>query len=250
MRHILIGAVFFATSACVGAKLPSSAIPPSVLTKPEIDQLKRINQVQSDALEAARVAFSTTSPSNDHVGEMVKLIKAGGCAQKLVAEDGDLTRSWQAEWRINGDACPLTVDQTSAFDLTKAQWNLIRNLSSRSDDFKKLSMLDGISMTGTLTVKRGSKGEKSVNGKFLYQPFSVGDLGPVRAEIKIAGSSIYGDAFLTLQFGMTVKLASYRWNSLGRFFAVDGVQMDEKAFGELFSSFELTEIMDRAAKMM
>lgn len=254
--YILIGAVFITNLGCHNAKLGPSA-DSRVFSKSTLSQINAINDAQGNFLQVANTALPTTPSASkanpgtsDQVGQMIQLIQDGKCLQKRQVPDDRYDHPWQAEWQISSETCPVFVYEYSEFNYEKGKWLFNRTLSSRSSGFQSLSNVEQISLRGSLTVSENSRHERLVSGKITYQPFSVDGVGLVRAEIvvtQVSGDS--GSVALALQAGMQLTQAVVYWNSSGRFFQMNGVQIEEKGFADMFSSFGLTEIMDRALKM-
>jgi hypothetical protein len=122
-----------------------------------------------------------------------------------------------------------------------------------NSEFQTASGLGALSVQGKLEAGPVMQGKPTVMGHFVYDDLVVGGVGKLRAEIEVTPLDFdRGRITLNLLTPTQAVKAEVRWNLSQTRFRVNGVQDidDAKTFNELFSSFQLLELLDRVKKMM
>lgn len=269
--YILIGAVMYSILGCSGAKKsPLAGTQP--LSKTQMVELRTVNVAQASALTAARTALGSPvvpeveseaadAPDEKATTEkLVKLIKDGNCAQTIVKAEDRYDVSWRSEWHVASEKCPINLGEVtdyvyeqysnSAGPLSRGILTVNTSLEMQ-DDFQVASGLSGHQKTGKLERKKKNDGSFEVAGKFEYEPFQVANVGRVDARIEVL--PLWNGGSILLQVGTANTVASVKltWTKSGKkTIVVNGAQiLDEKTFKEMFSSFEVLELLEKIKKM-
>ena len=242
--------------ACHNADLwqKPQPIPPTMKDLAAVDTqtLTTVNSAQSDTVTAAQVAFEppATAPTG-RVQQLAQLITNGKCTQTKTAAGTRYDHPWQGEWEVSSDSCPVLVHEYSAFDFDHGIWRYDLTLTPISTDFKKLAGFDSIRAHGSIKTANGANGLRSASGQIVYQPFTVAGVGQVNAQITVTptGSSS-GLVILDFTANSTTVRAVGAWDGTNRQYTVNQKPMDFQTFQQLFSSFQITDLMDRAANLL
>jgi len=251
IAYILIGVLAYSLMGCHNSE-NSPSQDHWDLTDTHLQQLGNINAAQSDTLQAISTAFPASSSDQKSVNpaidnkaqQMAKLIQQGNCAPQGAQYDG-----WLGQWQVSGATCPLTYNQHSEMTNTNL-WSTSLQLNFTNPTLQGLSGLDKIVVQGQLSNLTQINGKRVVTGSFHYQPFNLTGLGTVQADIALVPVTEI-DSTLTMDISAPDLNATVQVRTKGdqTFYTLNGKTIDQKTLLNLFSSFQLLEIMDHASKL-
>jgi hypothetical protein len=256
LAYILAGLACSALLGCHDNSLEPHG--PTVLDATRMDRIRNINYAVGDALGAIQQSSQVAADDKTlapipvvppdarqlKMAKMIALLK-GACTQT----GQPLTGVQTGQWQVGGTNCPVTVLQHSELTLP-TKWTAGLKLTSQSA-FSTASGLDQFQVDGGLEKTQVVDGALAVIGGFTISPFNVAGIGSVHADITLVPVTAKGSALtLNLSSNDVSVTAMVRWDASRVSYIVNGTLMDEKSFNDLFSSFNLTEIMDHAKSMM
>lgn len=227
------------------------------------NKLKTINEGLADNKEAIRVAFegfhpeSVTSAPSQKVLKMAELIHKGNCTRTVKEPAEAYDRSWTGAHEVSGAECPMNLKQNWSFDTRNRTWTIVADsFTAKSSEFQKESLIQSYTVSdGFLTVSSGPTSQK-ITGTINYFNFKVTGIGNVAANIRTEQNYTGSRGGGRLEFNID-SFKNFKVNvvitwSTGRtpIFRVNGKTVDQKDVEDLFSSFQLMELIDRSQKML
>jgi hypothetical protein len=208
---------------------------------------------------AAKQSFPAPSsveskPADSPDEKMQKLItalKSGHCTSATVPADEKPNQAWQGSWELSGPDCALDIKEYSSFNPTLHQWNYSRAIAVNSKDFHDASGLTTVAVSGSLGDGPVIFGQHTVAGSFKYGPFISDGVPPITVTVDVRPiDDKIGQIELLLKTGDLVAGVTIRWNAKDRAITLNGREIDDNTYAQLFSSFQLLELLDRIRKMM
>jgi hypothetical protein len=249
---IIAGTV--AQLGCKGlAKSPIAGLSPQ-----DYNTVQSVNDAQAITIQAAQGSASGIRHFVIDPGKLTKTAAAldnSGCKQTILAPQG-FDHSWQGEWDLDNsdNTCPIYLRQHESFEHASGTWTRSRVVAVRDPELRSLNGLDSLNQSGSFTVHTVNE-QKILSGTVKYTSLQMEVIGAVNATITFNQTSFQGTSSgsvnLSLAAGATQVNASITFTDSAEAaqFKVNGQETDPDAFEGVFSSFELTEIMDRALDM-
>jgi hypothetical protein len=227
------------------------------LSEQEYETLQSVNEAQGNTIRGAQLAFGSFTPmliNNNKAQSTADSLRNSGCGQTLRPGDSSYTTTWNSLWEVSSAGCPIYLHESAFFNHDSGQWSMNRLITVKSTDLRTLNGLVTLSMSGNITT-HVTGGGKSMVGTVNYSQFEMEKIGAVTAQIAFSQQSVGADGSGSLDFNLEAAghkvVASIAWRSAGAdaVYKVNGHETERKAFDDAFSSFELTEIMDRVLQM-
>jgi hypothetical protein len=228
------------------------------LTDPEkngekqFETLKALNRLVVENQEAVGAVFPEEAAShpNEKVSKMADLIREGQCKPRGQRPERKLDHSWSAEFEVVSEGCPIRLLENREYNRDTRTWKRSHLFMIRSEAYRELNAVEYMDGSGSLSAKE-KNGVVRIKGHFDYRDFRVAGLGNLTYEIKTnqeypglnrGGGRV--DMILRLS-GQWQATASVQWSfpEFQPLYRVNGQNVDEKAFLEMFSAYGLTEIM-------
>jgi len=228
------------------------------LSQAAYESLKLINEIQEEQVTAVRLAFGESlEPQRENKSQkLAELLKGGGCRRQGARPPDRYDRSWGAQHRVDGTACPIHWNQSWSFNKDSRTWSFNESFRAMDPDrsYRKVNPLGIRTWTGQV-VTSGMVGNEKVRGLFHTQQFFVEDLGALNFEIRVtqdqSGSQTAGTVAVRIWGSGWKHSGVLRWHSSRSTpeYSANGTSVSQKAFRDMFSSYGLEELMDLAQKI-
>ncbi len=221
--------------------------------------LTDINDIQMDNIDArenSEHSFTMESAVSDKVAQMSKAIRHPNCTHAGIIPDYDLSGTMNTH-TINGATCPIYWFRQRGYTASAGTLRLIDNFSTQDTDFRKLSPTIARRADGVMQVRPEGSGSR-VTGSVKFNQFEITGYGKIQVSIdtdaKYRGDEGEGIVAISLSAMNTSHTGSISWTIrngalTSTRYTVDNVKIEAKEFERLFSSFELSKIMDNSRNM-
>lgn len=254
---VMISFLTLSVVACSGVDPKSKVDPETGLNEGQKGQMKTINTSFDEVNEAIQLAWgSGASPlASEKVNKMVALLKGADCVRTYRAPSDVYDRDWSGVHEIKGNTCPIYLYQYSQFSKTTNEWAYLENFQVKANEFAALSTLQSVQSEGLLRAEKNGVRTKIV-GEVKYTNFRVKDIGPLALSLRTSQEYIgeRGGGSLTFLLEARRKfkhtlLVSWNLSKDSPTYRLNGREIDQLAFDEMFSAYKLTEMIDRSKKM-
>jgi hypothetical protein len=232
------------------------------LSDSDYTAIKTINALQLDNMQARDSVYpmmetdvDSSAVGNGNLEKMAKSI-AENCSSSGKIPKDEMGGANNTQTVANGSGnCPIYWHRQRSFIPATQTFVFIDNFEARSPEYLAMAPVVARRISGDFRAS-WSGTTRNVLGSMTFSEYEIKGLGRLRGGITIQASYPTtdrggGSVSLTLVAPRWQHTATVQW-SVQKFspaFYIDGNEVDRKTFDELFSSFELTKIMENSLKM-
>lgn len=260
-----LAALFILTTACEMSAVPKKENRIGKLTEGDQVTLTTINDVMNDhiaAREAAGFEFMAT-PVSEKASKISDVMRRHCSREGHVPDEDAIGKLNNAT--ISGTNCPLywhrsrgvTVNGNTKFFRIIDKFEVLNNEPAKKLNFGATSGMINRFEDGVITATFDGRRTR-ITGGVDFNDYQIQDIGKVKVEIRtdqtITSDTGTGSISITVTTARGQNVGWISWKIARNvmqtpIYTVDSVQIDEKDFNRLFSSFELGKIIATSMRM-
>lgn len=259
-KTLTILAVFIALLTACGEDLGLRKDRIGKLTDRDQTVLLAINEIQNDNIAARQDSGHgfLAAPVSEKVAKMSERMRKPYCVHNAILDDHDDLSGETKTQTINGTDCPVYWFRERGFDRSSGVWHMRDKLVVLNEDFRKLSGMKMRTVAGDYGVRKVG-GVTTISGDIALNDFELTEYGKITGNIRTDQRYDGDEGSGSIVFRISSPMmgshrAEIHWNvrrtsDITTTYLVDSVRVEKKEFEQLFSSFELSKIMDNSLDM-